>query len=100
MSSIISISIDLAKIDKSKIIQGKKGKYYNLQVFVNDEKDKYGNDVAVSNNQTKEERERKEKKVYLGNGRVVWTGASNNSNKPNAAMEAEPENNANNDLPW
>lgn len=69
MSSIISISIDVTKIDKSKI---KDGKYLNLQLFVNDETDAYENNVSVSHSQTKEERENKEKIVYLGNGRVVY----------------------------
>ena len=32
MSSIINLSINLDKIDKSKIITGKKGKYLNLTV--------------------------------------------------------------------
>ena len=96
MSSILSISIDLSKIDKTRIIKGKTtGQYYNLQVFVNDEKDKYGNDVAVAEGQTKEERERKDKKKYLGNGRKIWEGTSNKS----ATQNNEPDN-SNSDLPF
>lgn len=73
MSKLIGASIDLSKIDKSRIIEGKNGaKYYNITISVNDEKDKYGNDCAITQGQTKEEREAKEKKVYLGNGKTFW----------------------------
>ena len=58
MGAIISASIDLAKIDKSKIVAGKNGaKYYNILISVNDEKNQYGQDVSISENQSKEERE-------------------------------------------
>jgi len=70
MSTLISGSIDLTKIDKSKL---KDGKYLNVQISVNDATDNYGNNVAITLNQTKEEREAKEKKTYLGNAKVVWT---------------------------
>jgi hypothetical protein len=70
MSTLISGSIDLTKIDKSKL---KDGKYLNVQISVNDTTDNYGNNVAITLNQTKEEREAKEKKTYLGNAKVVWT---------------------------
>ena len=46
-------------------------KYYTASI--NDELDKYGNNVAITQQQTKEQREAKEKKVYVGNGKVAWT---------------------------
>ena len=70
MSTLISGSIDLTKIDKSKL---KDGKYLQVQISVNDTTDNYGNNVSITVNQTKEEREAKEKKTYLGNAKVVWT---------------------------
>ena len=70
MSAIISGSLDLTKIDKSKL---KDGKYLNVQVSVNNDTDNYGNNVSFTINQTKEERDAKEKKTYIGNGRVIWT---------------------------
>ena len=69
MSTLISGSIDLTKIDKSKL---KDGKYLQVQISVNDTTDNYGNNVSITVNQTKEEREAKEKKTYLGNAKVVW----------------------------
>lgn len=46
-------------------------KYYTASI--NDELDKFGNNVAITLQQTKEQREAKEKKVYVGNGKVAWT---------------------------
>ena len=42
MASIISASIDLTKIDKAKIYEGKKGKNYPITVVLNDEPGLYG----------------------------------------------------------
>lgn len=73
MGATINFSLDLSKIDKTRIVQGKKGTYYNVTVFVNDQEDQYGNNVAVATGLTKEEREAGAKTQYLGNGRVIST---------------------------
>jgi hypothetical protein len=73
MAGIIKASIDLTKIDKDKIIDGKKGKYLPITITVNDEPDQFGNQGPVCIEQTKEEREAKVAKTYLGNVKVVWT---------------------------
>lgn len=102
MATIISASIDLSKIDKSKIIDGKNGaKYYNLDISVNDDFDKYNNNVSVTDKQTKEQREAKDKKTYLGNGRVIWSSNSNTS-KPAEKKEEKFDANVgdNLDLPF
>ncbi len=93
MSTLISGSIDLTKIDKSKL---KDGKYLQVQISVNDTTDNYGNNVSITVNQTKEEREAKEKKTYLGNAKVVWTDnvikLADKVDSPSAKVE--------NDLPF
>lgn len=71
MSTIVNASLDLTKVEKAKIIDGKKGKYINVTMFINDEADQYGNNASVIMSQTKEEREAKTPRVYLGNGRTV-----------------------------
>ncbi len=71
MSTIVNASLDLTNIEKAKIIDGKKGKYINVTMFINDEADQYGNNASVIMSQTKEEREAKTPRVYLGNGRTV-----------------------------
>lgn len=78
MAKIISASIDLTKIDKSKLVHGSKGIYANITITINDEKDKFDNDCSISLNQSKEERESKAAKVYIGNGKTVWKSGSDN----------------------
>ncbi len=55
MASIIKFSIDLNKIPKDKIINGKKGKYLPMTLTINDEVDQYGNQGPVVIEQSKEE---------------------------------------------
>lgn len=69
MATIINLSIDLSKVDKSKLVDGK---YLNTQIFVNDDT-RYGNNVSMAYSQSKEERESKVQKQYIANGRVVFT---------------------------
>ena len=73
MAGLLNISINVADLPKEKFVQGKKGTYYNFTVSVNDETNQYGQNVSVYDSQTKEEREAKKKKLYIGNGKVVWT---------------------------
>ena len=77
MASIIATSIDLTKIPKDKIVEGKKGKYLPITITLNDELDQFGNNGPVVVQQTKEERDAKTEKVYLGNVKVVWTNGDN-----------------------
>tara|TARA_R100000773_G_C4170351_1_gene84297 strand:- start:58 stop:360 length:303 start_codon:yes stop_codon:yes gene_type:complete len=73
MSTLINASIRVDKLPKEKFIKGKDGAvYYNLTVSVQDES-RFGNNVAIFDSQTKEEREAKKNRNYLGNGRVIWT---------------------------
>jgi len=73
MAVILKTSINLSDIPKDKIIEGKKGKYLPITITLNNEKDKFGNDGPVIVEQSLEERQNKEAKVYLGNAKVVWT---------------------------
>ncbi len=73
MSTLITGSIRVDKLPKEKFISGKDGAvYYNLTIAIQDET-RYGNNVAFMDSQTKEEREAKMPKTYLGNGKVIWT---------------------------
>jgi|TARA_Y100000589_G_scaffold326276_1_gene365738 hypothetical protein len=73
MAGIVKASINLDNIPKDKIIKGKKGKYLPITITINDEPDQFGQQGPVCVDQTKEEREAKTAKTYLGNVRVVWT---------------------------
>ena len=70
MASIIKASINLNEIPKDKIYVGKKGKYLPITITLNDEVDQFGNQGPVVVEQTKEERDAKAPKTYLGNVKV------------------------------
>jgi hypothetical protein len=104
MASIISGSIDLTKIDKSKIFEGKKGKYYPVTVVLNNELGNYGDSGYIQTEQTKEERDAKQPKTFLGNVKVVWTDGQNvdiaqRDSQQAAAIESTPQP-AEPDLPF
>ena len=101
MASIIRTSINLSEIPKDKIIEGKKGKYLPITITINDEPDQFGNQGPVVVEQSKEEREAKQAKTYLGNVIVVWTNGDNVATAPRdnqPAAEPAPAKEA--DLPF
>jgi len=78
MASIIKANINLNEIPKDKIYKGKKGSYLPIT----------SNQGPVVVEQTKEERDAKAPKVYLGNVKVVWT---NGDNVAAAPREQQPQ---------
>jgi len=103
MASIIKTSINLNEIPKDKIFKGKKGQYLPITITINDEVDQFGNQGPVVVEQSKEEREAKTPKTYLGNCRVVWTNGDNVEVAPrdNMPQQAAPQPAmADDDLPF
>ena len=102
MASIIKTSINLNNIPKDKIFVGKKGKYLPITITINDELDQFGNQGPVVVEQTKEERDAKAPKTYLGNVKVVWTNGNNVDVAPrdNNSAPAPAPAAAEDDLPF
>ena len=74
MSAILNLNLRVDALPKEKFVKGKDGKvYYNLTISINDDTNQFGQNVTAIDSQTKEEREAKKPKNYLGNGSVVWT---------------------------
>ena len=94
MSAIINASIDLSKVASSRIFEKDGRKWLSLSISVNDET-MYGNNVGIALSQTKEEREAKQPKMYLGNGKVVW-----NSGTIVNATKDDPPVDTSKDLPF
>ena len=76
----IAVSIDVTKLDKSRIKEvtkkdGSVAKYLNLTTFVTPNKpDQFGSHGIVNQSQTKEERESgAELPPILGNAKVIYT---------------------------
>ena len=90
MASIIKTSINLNSIPKDKIYQGKKGKYLPITITLNNELDQFGNQGPVVVEQTKEERDAKAEKTYLGNVKIVWTDGNNVDTAPRDNNQSAP----------
>ena len=86
MAALTEISIDVKKIDKSKL---NKGQYLNLTVATRDELSQYGQNVSVFYAQSKEEHKKKTIKTYIGNGKVVWTDGNIKTARDLAPAETE-----------
>tara|TARA_R100001460_G_scaffold105183_4_gene151511 strand:+ start:2592 stop:2927 length:336 start_codon:yes stop_codon:yes gene_type:complete len=72
MGAIINASINVAKLPKEKFVKGKDGAvWYNLTISIQDET-RYGNNVALMDSRTAEEREAGKQALYFGNGKVSW----------------------------
>ena len=72
---------DILGVNK-KVVNTKEGKkvFLQLEVHRRKEADAYGNEFAILNQQTREQRERKEDKKYCGNGKLfkrAYVEASN-----------------------
>lgn len=102
MAKLINLKVDVTKIDKSRLYKGEKGTYLDLVVSLNDEADQFGNDVATWQNQTKDERDAKAQKNYLGNGKVFWSndGQGKVNEVAQQVNEAMPPATEDDDLPF
>lgn len=82
MSKLIKAKIDVTKIDKTKLFEGKKGKYLDLDIWVDEQEPEEWKQVSISQQQTKEERENRTPKNYIGNGELKWGWDTPASNAP------------------
>ncbi|MCP4803558.1 MAG: hypothetical protein GY891_12035 [Bacteroidetes bacterium] len=90
MASILKANLNLAAIPKDKIYKGKKGSYLPITITINDELGNYGDNGPIIVEQSKEEREAKADKTYLGNVKVVWTNGTNVATAPREGGSAGP----------
>ncbi len=100
MAGIVKANINLDAIPKDKIYKGKKGRYLPISITINDEPDQFGNQGPVIVDQTKEEREAKTEKTYLGNVKVVWTNGTFPERVSEGQPQAKPQTVAEEDLPF
>ena len=88
MSKLLQCKIDVTKIDKGLLYKGEKGTYLNINVWINDEPDKYKNDCSIE-----QQTPRGEKKNYIGNGKFYHPEPVKTEDRYSG--EAEPK-----DLPF
>lgn len=72
---IIIGKIDVTKIIKEKMFNGKNGTYLDITIMTSREKDQYGNDGMITQDLGKEARAKKEYGPILGNVRIVYADA-------------------------
>lgn len=91
-------SICLTDIPKEKITLSEKNgkKYLSIGIWVNDEPDQFQNIASITVSQSKEEREAKAKRVYIGNLRYAQAQQSAPPTPAPPAASAV----ANDDLPF
>jgi len=100
MSRLIKGSIDVTKIKKEHIFEGKKGQYINVDIWIDDEPDQYGNDAGIKQSYKVGD---KFESHYIGNGKkgFGWdepTGAK--SETVQNAGDFEKEQQSSGDLPF
>ena len=84
MQKLISLSIDVSKIDAKRLYKGKKGQYLSATLFLKEETDQYGNNGFIVESITKEEREAGQKGTIIGNAKFMAGGS-----KPAASYDME-----------
>lgn len=91
---MITVSIDVTKMDKTRFYKGKKGTYVNL-TLIESPNDQYGNTHLVVQSSTKEEREEGLKMPIIGNAKdfkiLDEQKESGGYNAPQDNRPAEPE---------
>jgi len=74
MQKLISLNIDVSKIDAKRLYKGKKGQYLSATLFLKEDVDQYGNNGFIVESITKEEREKGQKGTIIGNAKFMTTG--------------------------
>lgn len=91
---MITLKIDVTKIDKAKLFEGKNGAKY-LDIVLMERDDAYGNNYMVVQSVSKEERLAGKRGAILGNGKNVGGNYAQPKRQAEERHEDPPE-----DVPW
>lgn len=103
MASLSDIYIKVETLET--LVKGLKKKGENgisITLSTNDESNQWGQNVSAYVSQSKEDRESKKEKFYVGNGRVFWeNGTIKKAVKPeDQVQEAEVVEESDDDIPF
>jgi len=74
MSSLSSLYIKKEVLETLlKVVNQKGEKGVDITISINEESNQYSQNISSYVSQTKEQREAKKEKFYVGNGKVFWT---------------------------
>ena len=68
---ILGLNINLGKVDKGALFQGKTGTWLGMTILLKQERDEYGNDGMIVQDIGKDRREAGERAEILGNAKWV-----------------------------
>lgn len=88
MSRLIKASIDVLKIKKDHIFEGKKGNYIDVDIWINDNPDEYGNDAGIKQSYKVGD---KFESHYIGNGKKGFGWGDDTSPTTDAVSDGKPE---------
>ena len=88
----VSLKIDVTKIDKARLFEGKQGKYLDATAFIDlDQFDQYGNSGMITQDVSKDERAQGVKGNILGNSKVFF---KDNGQPAQPANHQQPQQNS------
>lgn len=97
MSKLVSLNVDVTKLNKDRFYKGEKGTYAKLDVWIDQEASEDWKVVSVSESLTKEERDAKHKKNYVGNGKLLYGW---DESKPASKPAAKSDDPVGEDVPF
>lgn len=88
---MIVAKIDVSKIDKAHLFEGKKGKY--LDIALHQKPNEYGDDGFITQSVSKEARDKGVKGAIIGNWKTVGQKAANgkSTQRQSAPASSKPE---------
>jgi hypothetical protein len=91
MSSLSNIYIKVETLETLLEVVKKKGeKGISIDISINEESNDYGQNLSGYVSQTKEQRDAKVKRFYVGNGKCFWTDGKIEVAKKKEVHEATP----------
>jgi hypothetical protein len=78
----IQVKLDVTKIDKTKLFQGKQGTYLDAVIFLKDTPDQYGNNGMIVQSVSADERAQGIKGAILGNVKVMQSAPQQQAQAP------------------
>ena len=98
---MLNISLELSSIPKNLIFKHENGKsYINITISEMKEPDKFGKTHTVFISQSKEEREAKKEKIYIGKGKEIVFGNNSKSTETKKESVSEPYEDCDDSLPF
>lgn len=100
MPNVITGKIDVTKITKSRLFEGKNGAKYLDFVLIPTTNSRYDDDFMICESVTKEERAKGVKGPILGNAKILASRSAPPQHKANEVQEPEPPPAAEDDVPF